>query len=199
MTLERTSSLDDLTRSRSIAEFNYLKVIALFLLLFVHSDLLFTSPQIIYPVQWFLLSAFFFISGFLAYDSFRKRENSLRRFFKSKAKTLYIPFLIATLFYFIMQVAMGSTADPVKLFSQVSMLNIFDSLNTIYNWGSLWFIPYLLAFMFIICLIEKYVKGIKIQLALASIIWIVTILLFVYDSPFRLGELFSQFFRSVHN
>ncbi|MCW4045180.1 MAG: acyltransferase [Candidatus Bathyarchaeota archaeon] len=190
--LEKTQTLNTLPR-RSIVEFNYLKVVALFLLLFVHSDLIFSHPEIIYPVQWFLLSAFFFVSGFLAYNSFLKRQKSLRRFFKSKAKKLYVPFLIATIFYFLMQVAMGATADSLKLISQVSMLNIFDELNTIYNWGALWFIPYLLVFMLIICSVEKYVKSLKAQLLIVSLVWLTTILLWVFASPLRLGELFSQF------
>jgi fucose 4-O-acetylase-like acetyltransferase len=191
--LEKTQTLDVTQRSRLITEFNYLKIFALFLLLFVHSDLIFSYPSIIYPVQWFLLSAFFFISGFLAYDSFRRRENSIRRFFKSKIKKLYVPFMGATIFYFVMQSVLGVEANFVKLVSQVSMLNIFDRLNSIYNWGSLWFIPYLLAFMLIICVLEKYFKSTRVQLLIISAIWLSTILLWVYDSPFQLGQLFSEF------
>jgi hypothetical protein len=62
-----------------------------------------------------------------------------------------------------------------------------------YNWASLWFIPYLLAFMLVICLIEKYVKNVKIQVLAVSLVWLSTITLWVYDSPLRLGQLFSQF------
>jgi fucose 4-O-acetylase-like acetyltransferase len=163
------------------------------MLIFVHSDLIFTYPNIIYPVQWFLLSAFFFISGYLAYYSFSRRGDSIRQFFKSKAVFLYIPFMVATVGYFFLQVALGTKADPIKLASQLSMLNIFDHLNTIYNWASLWFIPYLLVFMLIICLLEKYVESTKIQLFTISILWLSTMLLWVFDSPLKLGSLFSQF------
>jgi len=83
--------------------------------------------------------------------------------------------------------------NPIALLSQVSMMNIFDALNTIYNWSSLWFIPYLLAFMLIFCLLEKYVKNIRIQLFLVTVLWLSTILLWVYDTPMRLGQLFSEF------
>lgn len=114
--------------------------------------------------------------------------------FKSKAKLLYIPFMVAAVFYFVMQVALGVKANPIELVSQVSMLNIFDRLNSIYNWGSLWFIPYLLVFMLIICLIEKYFKSTRIQLLIISMLWLITILLWVYDTPMKLGQLFSQFF-----
>ena len=194
MTLKNTKPDDVSPRSRLVSEFNYLKILALILLLFVHSDLIFAYPSIVYPVQWFLLSAFFFISGFLAYDSFHFRENSLKRFFKSKAKKLYVPFMGATIFYFVFQNILGQkTFDLIKLGSQLSMLNIFDRLNTIYNWASLWFIPYLLVFMLIICLVEKYLKSLKIQALAVSLVWLSSITLWVYDSPFRLGQLFSQF------
>jgi hypothetical protein len=194
MTLKNTQPDDGSPRSRLISEFNYLKIFALILLLFVHSDLIFAYPGVVYPVQWFLLSAFFFISGFLVYDSFHVRENSLKRFFKSKAKKLYIPFVGATIFYFIFQNILGQKSfDLIKLGSQLSMLNIFDRLNSIYNWASLWFIPYLLAFMLVICLIEKYFKSLKIQVLAVSLVWLSTITLWVYDSPFRFGQLFSQF------
>jgi hypothetical protein len=102
--------------------------------------------------------------------------------------------MIATLFYFVFQNLMASKAfDLVKLGSQLSMLNLFDKLNSMYNWASLWFIPYLLAFMLIICLMEKYVKNIKIQVLAVSLVWLCTLALWVFDSPFRLGQLFSQF------
>ena len=114
-TLEKTQTLDGSPRSHSISEFNYLKIFALFLLIFVHSDLLLTYPNVMYPVQWFLLSAFFFISGFLAYDSFHRRGNSIRLFFKSKTTSLYIPFMVAVIVYFVMQVALGVEANPIKL------------------------------------------------------------------------------------
>jgi hypothetical protein len=191
----KNSQLTEVTpRSHLITEFNYLKISALILLIFVHSDLIFTYPSIIYPIQWFLLSAFFFVSGFLAYDSFHNRDNNLKRFFKSKARHLYLPFMIATIFYFVFQNILASkTFDLVKLGYQLSMLNVFDRLNSIYNWASLWFIPYLLAFMLIICLIEKYLKNVKIQILAVSVVWLSTITLWVFDSPFRLGQLFSQF------
>ena len=192
LALEKTQTIDVSTPSRH-AEFDYLKITALFLLIFVHSDLIIAFPNIIYPVEWFLLSVFFFIGGFLAYDSFHRRRESLQSFFKSKTRSLYIPFLIATVFYFFIEVYLGMKIDPIKLISQVSMMNIFDSLNTIYNWSSLWFIPYLLAFMLIVCLLEKYVKNIRIQLFIVSVLWLSTILLWVYDTPMRLGQLFSEF------
>lgn len=193
MTLEKKQVPDASPHAATISEFNYLKITALLLLIFVHSDLLFSYPGIMDPVQWFLLSAFFFISGFLAYESFHKREKSLQRFFKSKARTLYLPFVFAVVFYFIVQTALGVPADPINLAVQISMVNLFDAVNIVYNGGSLWFIPCLLAFMLIICLIEKYVESTKIQVAAVSAVWLATILLWVFDSPLRLGQLFSQF------
>jgi hypothetical protein len=79
--LEKSQTFNESPRSRIVIEFNYLKITALFLLIFVHSDLIIAFPEVIYPVQWFLLSAFFFMSGFLAYDSFHRRGDSIRLFF----------------------------------------------------------------------------------------------------------------------
>jgi fucose 4-O-acetylase-like acetyltransferase len=192
--VDKTQTSSAEARSRIIAEFNWLKIVALALLIFVHSDLIIVYPNIIYPVQWFLLSAFLFISGFLAYDSFYRRGESMRRFFKTKAKSLYVPFLVATVVYFMLQIFFGMKPDPFYLVSQTSFLNMFDVLNAVYNWGFLWFIPYLFVFMLILCLLEKYVKSVRIQLLMVSLLWLSTILLWVYDSPLRLGQLFSQFF-----
>jgi hypothetical protein len=174
-------------------EFDYLKITALFLLIFVHSDLIIAFPNIFYPVEWFLLSAFFFVGGFLAFDTFHRRGESIRGFFKPKALSLYIPFMGAAVTYFFLEVASGYNAGLIALVSQVSMADIFNSLNTLYNWGFLWFIPYLLAFMLIVCLLEKYVKTMKLQLFIVSVLWLSTILLWVYNTPMRLGQLFSEF------
>jgi len=139
-----------------IAEFDWLKMLALLLLIFVHSDLYFVFPEIIYPIQWFLLSCFFFISGFLAFDSIHKCGASIRDFCKSKILSLYAPFVTAAVFYFVLQTFIGAaTADPLRLLAHVSMLNIFDSINSVYNWSFLWFIPYLLVFMLILILKQK--------------------------------------------
>ena len=146
----------------SLSELTILKITALVLLIFVHSDLLFAYPTVMQPIEWFLLSVFFFVGGYLAYSSFQKRDRSLKIFFKSKALTLYVPFLAAILCYLFLDVYMGAKIDPAAVVSQVSMLNIFANLNTAYNWGTLWFIPFMLLFMVITCLLEKYVRSTKI-------------------------------------
>ncbi len=192
--LENIIPLSPEARSRIIAEFNYLKVAGLFLLIFVHSDLIIVYPSIIYPVQWFLLSSFLFISGYLSFYSFHRREESFRRFFKSKVKSLFVPFFVAVFGYYGLQISTGvAKFDPFYLVSQLSFLNMFDFFNVRYNWVFLWFIPYLLVFMLVFCILEKYVKDPKMQVALTSLIWVSTMLLWVFDSPFKLGQLFSQF------
>jgi hypothetical protein len=133
------------------------------------------------------------MSGYLAYNSFERRNNSIRRFMKAKAKSLYSLFVIACIFYFALKFSLGMKADMLKLLSQISMVKIIDSVNSVYNWGSLWFIPYLLVYMFVAIALEKYVKGIRLQLSIVSAIWLGSILLWVYDSPLRLGLLFSEF------
>jgi surface polysaccharide O-acyltransferase-like enzyme len=178
-----------------IAEFDWLKMLALFLLIFVHSDLNVVFPEVVNPLKWFMVSCFFFISGFLAFNSFHTRRASIRLFFKTKILLLYIPFLIASLFYFAFQTVIARVQmDFLRLLSNITLLNIFDNLNTIYNWGFLWFIPYLLLFMLVFCFLEKYIKNVKIQVLLVLILWFFAILAWAYDATMKPGQLFSQYF-----
>jgi fucose 4-O-acetylase-like acetyltransferase len=179
--------------SHSISELTVLKITALVLLIFVHSDLLFAYPKIMQPIEWFLLSVFFFVGGYLAYSSFQKRNRSLKEFFKSKALTLYVPFLAAILTYLFLDVYMGAKIEPAAVVSQVSMLNIFATLNTAYNWGTLWFIPFMLLFMVITCVLEKYVRSTKKQLLAITTLLAVTTFLWIHGSPLRLDALFNQY------
>lgn len=184
---------DATSRSHSISELTILKVIALILLIFFHSDLAVTYPKIMNPVQWYLLSIFFFTGGYLAYSSFHSRGKSLRLFFKSKIQTLYVPFVMAVLFYLVLEAAMGAKVGPMHVITQVSMLNVFADLNAAYNWSTLWFIPFLLLFMAITCVLERYVKSTKKQLLIISAVLLGTSLLWVYNSPLRFDSLFSQY------
>jgi len=178
-----------------IVEFDWLKVLALFLLIFVHSDLYFVFPEVILPLKWFMVSSFFFVSGFLAFNSFHKREVSIRVFFKTKILLLYIPFLAASLLYFVIKTTVGMVpVNLVELFSNITLLNIFHLVNSIYNWGFLWFIPYLLVFMLIFCFLEKYVKNVKTQVLLVSVLWFATILAWVCGASMKPDQLFSQYF-----
>jgi surface polysaccharide O-acyltransferase-like enzyme len=185
-----------------IVEFDLLKVIALLLLLFVHSDLYDVFPEVILPIKWILLSVFFFVSGFLTFDSFRNRGTNLKFFFKSKIRSLYIPFAVAVTFYFLIEIATRVAASPRfatgnlwRLLSQLSMLNIFDKVNSgSYNWGLLWFIPYLLLFMLTFCVLEKYVKNVRYQALIVTFFWLCTILAWVYNVPVKLGLEVSQYF-----
>lgn len=179
--------------THSISEMSILKITALTLLIFVHSDLVNAYPKIMYPLQWFLLSVFFFIAGYLACASFQRRGKSLRHFFKSKAKSLYIPFVISALFYLVLSIAMGANIKPIEVISQISMLNIFDCFNAVCNWGSLWFIPFLLLFMTITCVLEKYLKSTKLQLLIISTILGISTILWAYDTPLKIDGLFSQY------
>jgi surface polysaccharide O-acyltransferase-like enzyme len=178
-----------------IAEFDWLKILALFLLIFVHSDLYLVFPEIMQPLKWFMVSSFFFVSGFLAFNSFHKRETSIRDFFKTKIVLLYIPFLAASILFFVVKTTVGlAPVNLVELLSNITLLNIFDLVNSIYNWGFLWFIPYLLVFMLIFCLLEKYVKNVKSQVFLVTCVWFVTVLAWVYDTATKPGQVFCQYF-----
>ncbi len=179
--------------SKPISELTILKITALVLLIFVHSDLLFAYPNIMKPAEWFLLSTFFFVGGYLAYSSFMKKGKSLKQFFKSKALTLYVPFVAAVVFYLLLDSAMGAQTTPMALFSQVSMLNVFAGLNSVYNWGTLWFIPFMLLFMVITCVLERYVKNTKTQLLTITSVLIGTTILWTYEAPLRLDGLFNQY------
>ena len=178
-----------------IKEFDWLKILALFLIVFVHSDLFFVFPEIIFPTEWFLVSCFFFVSGFLAYNSLHKRGYSIRKFLKSKILSLYIPFVAVSIFYSILQSIIGRIPlNIAQVLSQITLFNIFDVLNSTYNWDFLWFIPYLLVFMIIFCLVEKYVPNPKWQVLLISSLWFFTIFSWVVDSTLKLGQVFSQYF-----
>lgn len=180
-------------KPHTLSELSMLKIIALVLLIFVHSDLVIAYPKIMQPIQWFLLSVFFFIGGYLAYSSFLKRGKSLKLFFKNKALTLYVPFFVAVLFYLNIEVIMGVQLNPMNALSWLSMLNIFDKVNSANNWGTLWFIPFLLLFMGITCLLERYVKSTKHQLLAISALLAFTTLFWLYETPLKLDSLFSQY------
>jgi hypothetical protein len=178
-----------------IAEFDWLKTLALLLLIFAHSDLYFVFPEIINPLQWFLLSCFFFVSGFLAFDSFNKCGTSIQTFFRSKILSMYAPFVVASIFYFFLQTSMGAiTADPLGLLANISLLNVFEYFNAMYNWGALWFIPYLMVFMLILSLTKKYIQNVRAQILIVTVLWFCTIMTWVYDSPIKVGMVFSQYF-----
>jgi hypothetical protein len=176
-----------------LSELTILKITALVLLIFVHSDLLFAYPAIMQPIEWFLLSVFFFVGGYLAYSSFQKRNRSLKEFFKSKALTLYLPFVAAVLCYLFLDAFWGANVEAAAVVSQISMLNIFAGLNSVYNWGTLWFIPFMLLFMVITCVLEKFVRNTKIQLLAISILLTITTVLWIHGSPLRLDGLFNQY------
>ncbi len=188
-----TIQVGDQKQSNSITELSIIKILALVLLIFVHSDLMVAYPKVMYPIQWFLLSVFFFIGGYLAYSSFIKREKSLKQFFKNKALTLYVPFVIAVIFYLTVEVAMGVQLNPMQVFSQLSMLNVFDQINSANNWGTLWFIPFLLLFMVITCVLERYVKSTKRQLLAISALLAFTTIFWLFETPLKLDSLFSQY------
>jgi len=184
-----------LVKKTRMPEFDWLKNLALFLIIFVHSDLFFVFPEIIFPTEWFLVSCFFFISGFLAYNSLHKRGYSIREFLKSKIFSLYIPFVAVSIFYSILQSIIGGISlNIAQVLSQITLFNIFDVLNSTYNWDFLWFIPYLLVFMIIFCFVEKYVPNPKWQVLLISSLWFFTIFSWVVDLTLRLGQVFSQYF-----
>ena len=185
-----------MNNQKRLAELDWLKSLALLLLVFVHSILYFSFPSIIYPVEWFMLSTFFFISGFLTFNSFKRRGLSIRGFFKSKFKSIYLPFLVGAILFFVIGTATGMTnADPLSLVFHGLSLNIFNRFNSgVYNLDYLWFIPLLLVFMLIACLLEQHFKNVKVQVITISAMWLLSLLAWVYNSPLKLDWNFSQYF-----
>jgi hypothetical protein len=182
-----------------ITELDWLKATALFLLIVVHSDFYIVFPQVIYPVKWFLLSALFFVSGYLAYNSFKKHKESILSFLKAKFWSLYIPFFVAVVFYIILfYIDLGKYTTPLETFTiflrQIAFLDVFNNENVGFsNWGFLWFIPCLIIYLIIFCLLEKYVKNPKIQVGAVIAIWFLDILTWVFDAPFKTDIRFSQY------
>ena len=183
------------TKSNRIVEFDWLKLFALLLIIFVHSDLYFVFPEIIFPTQWFLVSCFFFVSGFLAYDSLHKRGSNIWKFLRTKILFLYVPFVIVSLFYYLLQIILSrSELNLIQLLSQITLINLIDVFNSAYNWDFLWFIPYLLLFMIIFSFLEKYIISSKTQIVLIISLWFTTILAWAVNISLKLGQVFSQYF-----
>lgn len=178
-----------------IVEFDWLRVFALILLIFVHSDLYFVFPEIIFPTQWFLVSCFFFISGYLAFDSLHNRGTSIEKFLKTKILFLYIPFVMVSLFYSLLQVIISKLEfNLFQVLSQIALINLIDVFNSAYNWDFLWFIPYLLLFMILFSFIEKYISNSKAQFILIITFWLSSILMWTFNISLKLGQVFSQYF-----
>jgi hypothetical protein len=95
----------------------------------------------------------------------------------------------------VLQIVLAMTdLNLMYLLSHLAMFNIFDALNTVHNWDFLWFIPYLLLFMILFCVTEKYLKSSKLQLLVVIAVWAVTVLAWGYDLDLKLGMCFSQYF-----
>jgi hypothetical protein len=191
--------VNQLSSTERIVELDWLKALALFLIVFVHSNLYLAVPQIINPVKWFLLSALFFVSGYLAYNSFKKRKKDIRSFLKSKFWFVYVPFFVAVLFYFaFFYINLGknltATYNLAILTKQITLIDLFHYQKAgLYDWGFLWFIPILLVFLITFCILEKYVKNPKTQAITVLAIWLLSILSWVFDAPFKLDIRFSQY------
>ncbi|MCK5628680.1 acyltransferase family protein [Candidatus Bathyarchaeota archaeon] len=186
--------------SKEIDEFYWIKTLSIFLLFFVHSSLLLTYPSPTKQVEYFMLSNFFFISGYL---SFLSQKRGLKRFAKNRFVRLFLPFLLFLaaygiidwfISYFTSEFSYVSVVRVADYIYHAVLLGIFEqNLVPIYELAHLWFVPVLLAYMFLLIALEKTTHRLKIQIAVVLSLFLLNGFLFRLNSPVALSANFSLF------
>ena len=145
------------TASR-IYELTDLRAIAIFLLFFVHSNLHLNEPIFALELEKWMLSAFFFVSGYLTFNN--ANRTTIKNFFAHRFATLYIPFVLIMVFYVLI-----AHDSSLALLSCASFLSLFYVFSTgAYFIYQFWFVPMLLGFTVFFVLLYKYVKNDVIRL-----------------------------------
>jgi hypothetical protein len=146
-------------RMRRIDELTDLKAIAIVLLFFVHSNLQLSMHEITaeWIVPWFL-SVLFFVSGYLAFNSFNGRKQNIRDFLVHRLLSVYLPFVLIMGFYVLADNI--NYYSPSGFLSHASFLSLLDffSIGT-FDMRQFWFIPELLGFTVLLAILEKHVKN----------------------------------------
>lgn len=185
---------------KEITEFYWIKTLSILLLFFVHSTLFFAQNPILKYVNYFMLSNFFFISGFLSYES---QKRGLKRFWKNRFIRIYIPFLLFLVIYRIFDWFISNFTNEFSYMSAIRaidyiyvamLLSIFkQNIFPIIELTHLWFVPVLFAFMALIIAIERVTNRLIIQISIIfSLIALNSFLLFL-NAPITLSERFVLF------
>lgn len=168
-----------------IDELTDLKAIAILLLFFVHSNLQISANLFSVAVQEWMLSTFFFVSGYLTWIGFTNRQKSIRAFTLHRFVQVYIPFVVIMAFYvFAYPFVVYSFAGFLSHASFLSLLNVFSEGQ--FEMYQFWFIPDLLAFGTLYIILGKYVERSRWRLGIITAILILDVVAYAFTSPFRL-------------
>ncbi|MCW3997803.1 MAG: acyltransferase [Candidatus Bathyarchaeota archaeon] len=186
--------------SKEIDEFYWIKMLSIFLLFFVHSSLLVTYASTTKYVEYFMLSNFFFISGFL---SFLSQKRGLKRFVKNRFVRVFLPFLFFLavyafvdwfISYFTSEFSYVSVVRVVDYIYHAALLGMFEqSLLPIYELTHLWFVPVLFAFMFLLISLERMTRRLSIQITVVLALFVLNAFLLTSNSPIALSSNFILF------
>jgi hypothetical protein len=174
----------------STIEFDYLRIVAIICLFFVHSPLAnFFSLQI--GLVWhYFLSCFLFSAGYFGYLSLNKYGT--RWFFKRRLVDLYVPFVLVMVLYYVF--GQLQHADPKALGAYAFFLNNFELLQQgSFNLGHFWFIPYLFSFYILHVAMEKITRNNLTQFLVVSALFTLNAYGWSIGSSFRFGGQFSVF------
>jgi len=186
--------------SKEIGEFYWIKTLSILLLFFVHSTLIRNQTSIMNYVVYFMLTNFFFISGFLSFDS---QKRGLKRFWKNRLVRVYLPFLLFLviyqfvdwyLSYFTSEFSYISVIGPINYFYTAVLLGIFEqNIVVIFELSHLWFVPVLFAFMLLVITMERATNRLSVQIAVISSLILLNGFLFRSNAPVALSENFTLF------
>ena len=186
--------------SKEINEFYWIKTLSILLLFFVHSTLFFAQSSVMEYVNFFMLSNFFFISGFL---SFASQKRGLKRFWKNRFVRIYIPFVLFLAIYRLVDWYISNFTDEFTYMSAIraidyvytaALLNIFEqNILPIIELTHLWFIPVLFAFMALMITMERITDHLSVQIIVILTLIIINGFLFRSNAPIALSERFMLF------
>jgi hypothetical protein len=178
--------------SGEVREFHWVKALSIVLLFFVHSTLSMTQWPAMQYIQYFMLSNFFFVSGYLLFASQKK---GLKRLAKSKLVGLYLPFLLFLVLYqFVFPFPWFNERSNVAYLYHATLLSIFQkNITGIYDLHHLWFVPVLLAFMAFFVILEKTVNRLSLQVSIVALLFVTNGLLWRFNSAAMLSDTFSLF------
>lgn len=186
--------------SKKINEFYWIKTVSIMLLFFIHSGMFFSQTSIMEYIAYFMLSNFFFISGYLTYDS---QKRGLKRFWKNRLVRIYIPFVLFLgiyqfvdwfLSYFTSEFSYISVLRPIDYVSTAALLGAFEqNIIPIFELSHLWFIPVLLAFMLLITTLERITNRLSVQICTVVSLILINGFLFRSSAPVAFSENFALF------
>jgi len=186
--------------SKEINEFYWIKTVSIMLLFFIHSGMFLNQTSTMEYITHFMLSNFFFISGYLTYDS---QKRGLKRFWKNRLVRIYIPFVLFLgiyqfvdwfLSYFTNEFSYISTIGPIDYLSTAALLGAFEqNIIPIFELSHLWFVPVLLAFMLLITNLERITNRLSVQICAVLALILINGFLFRSNAPVALSENFTLF------